>query len=181
MMHIDKIHKILLALLDMEIDTCTGNAQWLRTNSSTLAFLSAYARRSAYVHTQSVVHRLAGVVASLPPDALDWDAAQSEDAQSVRLNEAMRLILIASDELIEFIRMLPAELHWLCEQVYSAVQVRFGADLAAHSLGTFLCLRVLGPAIAAPETIAVTMPKGDAARRALLFLNKVLVLSLIHI
>lgn len=175
MMRIDKIHKILLALLDMEIDTCTGNAQWLRTNSSTLAFLSAYARRSAYVHTQSVVHRLAGVVASLPPDALDWDAAQSEDAQSMRLNEAIRLILIASDELIEFIRMLPAELHWLCEQVYSAVQVRFGADLAAHSLGTFLCLRVLGPAIAAPETIAVTMPKGDAARRALLFLNKVLV------
>lgn len=171
-----KMRTILVTVLQIEIEACTGDSLWVRSNSSALAFVTACARRSAHVHIQRFVQNLVKVVSLLPPEGLDFEgAAHSEEMQQARNAEALHLITLLGEGLIEFVRMFPAELHKISTNLYELVKSRFGVDNALFSLGTFLCLRVLGPAIAAPDSVAVALPPGDAARRALLFLNKVLV------
>ena len=173
----DKMHAILQRVLQTKVDASTRDLLWLRTNSAALIFLTAYARRFTHVHIQSIVQSLVTAVSQSPLEGFDSTSTtdQSDERLRAQHEREIQLITLLGEKLEEFACVFPIEMHWLSTRLYQAIARRFGDETASFSLGTFLCLRLLGPAIAAPESVAVEPPQNQAARRALVFLNKVLV------
>lgn len=173
----DKMHTVLQRVLQTKVDASTGDLLWLRTNSAALIFLTAYARRFTHVHIQSIVQSLVTAVSQSPLEGFDWTNTTDLSEERLRAQHMgeIQLITLLGEKLEEFARAFPTEMHWVSTRLYQAIARRFGDETASFSLGTFLCLRLLGPAIAAPESVAVEPPQSEAARRALVFLNKVLV------
>ena len=163
--------------MQTKVDASTGDLLWLRTNSAALIFLTAYARRFTHVHIQSIVQSLVTAVSQSPLEGFDWTNTTDLSEERLRAQHMgeIQLITLLGEKLEEFARAFPTEMHWVSTRLYQAIARRFGDETASFSLGTFLCLRLLGPAIAAPESVAVEPPQSEAARRALVFLNKVLV------
>ena len=172
-----QVHEILRSLLSLEVQQCQGEQLLMRSNSPALVFLSAYARRSAHVQLQSLVRRLVLEVELVPDQALLMDGGGgSESASFARHREtAVRLIHTLRESLVSFVLWLPAELHQVFVTLKDTVAARYGKASATRALHACLCLRVIGPTIAAPSMVDVTPPANDSGHRALLFLNKVLV------
>lgn len=168
--------RLLAAVVREEVQACTSENLLLRANTTTLRFLSVYARRIAYVQVQAVVRDMLTFVSTLPDSALDLDwSLDGPVPMSVRQHDtAMRLIAALTAALVTFIHTMPIELHCLCMDLYYTAVPRYGELSASRALGVFLCLRVLGPAVATPSSVEVAVPT-PGAQRALRFLNKVLV------
>ncbi|WFD26718.1 Ras GTPase activating protein ira2 [Malassezia nana] len=171
-----QLHVVLRSLFTIEVQQCQDEHLLMRTNSSALLFLSAYARRASYVQLQVLVQRLVAEAELVPDQALLTDVQGAESAAVARHREtAVRLIQILRKSLVTFIQLLPAELHQLFVIMKEVLTARFGPASATRALLACLCLRVIGPAIAAPSMVGASAPAPDAGHRPLLFLNKVLV------
>lgn len=171
-----QLQVVLRTLFTIEVQQCQDEHLLMRTNSSALLFLSAYARRASYVQLQILVQRLVAEAELVSDQALLTDVHGAECTAVARHREtAVRLIHILRKSLVTFVQLLPAELHQLFVIMNEVLAARFGPASATRALLACLCLRVIGPAIAAPSMVGAAAPAPDAGHRALLFLNKVLV------
>lgn len=171
-----QMHDVLRNLLVLEVQQCQDEQLLMRSNSPALVFFSAYARRCAYVQLQSLVRRLVSEAELVPDQVLLIDGGGPESSLIARHREtAVRLIHALRESLVSFVLWLPAELHQVFVTLKETVAARYNKTSATRALHACLCLRVIGPAIAAPSIVDVTPPANDAGHRALLFLNKVLV------
>ncbi|WFD19572.1 Ras GTPase activating protein ira2 [Malassezia caprae] len=171
-----QVHGVLQNLLALEVQQCQDEQLLMRSNSPALVFFSAYARRSAYVQLQSLVRRLVSKAELVPDQVLLTESGSSETSSFAQHREtAVRLIDALRESLVSFVLWLPAQLHQVFVTLKDTVAARYGKTSATRALHACLCLRVIGPAIAAPSMVDVAPPANDAGHRALLFLNKVLV------
>ncbi|WFD23185.1 Ras GTPase activating protein ira2 [Malassezia equina] len=171
-----QLFDVLRSLLAMEVQQCQDEHLLMRSNSPALVFLSVYARRSAYVQLQALVRRLVTQADQVPDQALLTEGGGAESASLARHREtAVQLIHVLRESLVSFVMWLPAELHQVFVCLKDAVAARYGKAGATRALHACLCLRVIGPAIAAPSMVGVTPSTSQASHRALMFLNKVLV------
>ncbi|KAF8559154.1 hypothetical protein OG21DRAFT_1570167 [Imleria badia] len=167
---------LLKTMIDREIAHTASDADLFRSNSTCTRFLSAFARIHGYNYLRSLILPLIKTMASMPPGhAYDLDPAKTPKHKLEQNQRDVEFIASSFLEIIgSSVPALPPMFREVCAHLAKAVyQVWPESKFAA--LGAFIFLRFISPAIVAPETVDVEVPKDDGViRRGLMIIAKVM-------
>ncbi|KAJ6515229.1 hypothetical protein C8R45DRAFT_1049017 [Mycena sanguinolenta] len=140
---------LLKHMIDREIAHTENEAALFRSNSTCTRFLSAFAKVHGYTYLRSLINPLIKSMSSLPPGQsyeLDPDRADVGEAKAAQNLENVKFVAASFLEIItSSIPILPPSRVW--------PEAKFSA------MGAFIFLRFISPAIVAPETIDIELPK----------------------
>ncbi|KAJ7181585.1 hypothetical protein C8R43DRAFT_1229418 [Mycena crocata] len=153
---------LLKHMIDREVAHTDSEAALFRSNSTCTRFLSAFAKVHGYAYLRSLIIPLIKSMASVPaghgyeldperPDVGEAKAAQN--LENVKFVAASFLEIITSSLLA-----LPPMFREICAHI-SKVVSRVWPEAKFSAMGAFIFLRFISPAIVAPETIDVELPK----------------------
>ncbi|KAJ6560168.1 hypothetical protein B0H19DRAFT_1376000 [Mycena capillaripes] len=153
---------LLKHMIDREISHTENEAALFRSNSTCTRFLSAFAKVHGYSYLRSLIIPLIKSMASLPPGQsyeLDPDKPDVGEAKAAQNLENVKFVAASFLEIItSSIAVLPPMFREISAHI-SRVVSRVWPEAKFSAMGAFIFLRFISPAIVAPETIDVELPK----------------------
>ncbi|KAF7352222.1 hypothetical protein MVEN_01185600 [Mycena venus] len=153
---------LLKHMIDREIAHTENEAALFRSNSTCTRFLSAFAKVHGYSYLRSLIIPLIKSMASLPPGQsyeLDPDKPDVGEARAAQNLENVKFVAASFLEIItSSIPALPPMFREISAHI-SRVVSRVWPEAKFSAMGAFIFLRFISPAIVAPETIDVELPK----------------------
>ncbi|KAJ6460124.1 hypothetical protein C8R47DRAFT_1161242 [Mycena vitilis] len=153
---------LLKHMIDREIAHTENEAALFRSNSTCTRFLSAFAKVHGYSYLRSLIIPLIKSMASLPPGQsyeLDPDKPDIGEAKAAQNLENVKFVAASFLEIItSSIPALPPMFREISAHI-SRVVSRVWPEAKFSAMGAFIFLRFISPAIVAPETIDVELPK----------------------
>ncbi|KAJ7302887.1 hypothetical protein DFH08DRAFT_70201 [Mycena albidolilacea] len=170
-------------MIDREISHAENEAALFRSNSTCTRFLSAFAKVHGYEYLRSLIIPLIKSMASLPPGQsyeLDPDKPDVGEAKAAQNLENVKLVAAPFLESItSSIEVLPPMFREISAYI-STVVSRAWPEARFTAMSAFIFYRFISPAIVAPETIDVELPKELtkeehlAIRRGLIVIAKII-------
>ncbi|KAJ7265356.1 hypothetical protein B0H12DRAFT_1201035 [Mycena haematopus] len=158
---------LLKHMIDREIAHTENEAALFRSNSTCTRFLSAFAKVHGYGYLRSLISPLIKSMASLPPGQsyeLDPDKPDVGEAKAAQNLENVKFVAASFLEIItSSIPVLPPSRVW--------PEAKFSA------MGAFIFLRFISPAIVAPETIDIELPKESSKEEQLIIRRGLMVIA----
>ncbi|CAK5277391.1 unnamed protein product [Mycena citricolor] len=170
---------LLKRMIDREVAQTESEAALFRSNSTCARFLSAFAKVHGYTYLRSLVTPLITTMASLPPGGsfeLDPDKPEIGEERAKRNLENVKFVAASFLEIVtSSIPVLPTMFREICAHIGRVVS-RVWPEAKFSAMGAFLFLRFISPAIVAPETIDIQLPKDEAMvlRRGLMIIAKII-------
>ncbi|KAK0207040.1 hypothetical protein DFS33DRAFT_1318594 [Desarmillaria ectypa] len=167
---------LLKVMITREVAHTENVAALFRSNSIGNRFLAAFARIQGHQYLRSLIEPMVVAINNLPEGTgyeLDPAKVGSQDLhqnqQNVQFLTQQFLILIRDSR-----PGLPPMFREVCEHIATTVVNRWNdASLKTTSIGAFLFLRFISPAVVAPETIGIHLPN-DSSRRGLMIIAKII-------
>ncbi|PCH40763.1 hypothetical protein WOLCODRAFT_88808 [Wolfiporia cocos MD-104 SS10] len=167
---------LLKSMIDLEIGRTDSDTSLFRGNSTCTRFLSAFANIYGYNYLRSLITPLIKTMISMPPGhGYDLDPTKVGEAAARQNQNNVQLVTSSFLEIIlSSIPAVPPMLREICAHIAKVVnEVWPEAKFAA--VGAFMFLRFISPAIVAPETVDVEVPKDDMViRRGLMLVAKII-------
>ncbi|KAF7335246.1 hypothetical protein MSAN_02335100 [Mycena sanguinolenta] len=161
---------LLKHMIDREIAHTENEAALFRSNSTCTRFLSAFAKVHGYTYLRSLINPLIKSMSSLPPGQsyeLDPDRADVGEAKAAQNLENVKFVAASFLDIItSSIPILPPMFREISAHISRVVFVQ--SPTSCHEYGRrpsflpwalFIFLRFISPAIVAPETIDIELPK----------------------
>ncbi|KAJ7821199.1 hypothetical protein B0H14DRAFT_2831907 [Mycena olivaceomarginata] len=153
---------LLKHMIDREIAHTENEAALFRSNSTCTRFLSAFAKVHGYSYLRSLIIPLIKSMASLPPGQsyeLDPDRPDVGEAKAAQNLENVKFVAASFLDIItSSIPALPPMFREISAHI-SRVVSRVWPEAKFSAMGAFIFLRFISPAIVAPETIDIELPK----------------------
>ncbi|KAK7053933.1 hypothetical protein R3P38DRAFT_3343387 [Favolaschia claudopus] len=153
---------LLKRMIDREIAHTENEAALFRSNSTCTRFLSAFAKVHGYGYLRGLIVPLIKSMASLPPGQsyeLDPDKPDVGEARAAQNLENVKFVAASFLEIItSSIPVLPPMFREIAAHI-SKVVSRVWPEAKFSAMGAFIFLRFISPAIVAPETIDIELPK----------------------
>lgn len=153
---------LLKHMIDREIAHTDSEAALFRSNSTCTRFLSAFAKVHGYAYLRSLIIPLIKSMASVPPGhgyELDPERPDVGEAKAAQNLENVKFVAASFLEIItSSIPVLPPMFREICAHI-SKVVSRVWPEAKFSAMGAFIFLRFISPAIVAPETIDIELPK----------------------
>ncbi|KAF8207849.1 hypothetical protein K438DRAFT_2013261 [Mycena galopus ATCC 62051] len=153
---------LLKHMIDREIAHTENEAALFRSNSTCTRFLSAFAKVHGYAYLRSLIIPLIKSMATLPPGQsyeLDPDKPDVGEAKAAQNLENVKFVAASFLEIItSSIPALPPMFREISAHI-SRVVSRVWPEAKFSAMGAFIFLRFISPAIVAPETIDIELPK----------------------
>ncbi|TFY83118.1 hypothetical protein EWM64_g893 [Hericium alpestre] len=168
---------LMTTLVDREVARTENEAELFRGNSTCTRLLSSFARLHGYTYLRSLIIPLVKNMTSMPPGRgyeLDPTKAGQQNVEQNRKN-----VELVASSFLEIITSstpaLPSMFRELCAHIGRAVN-RVWPEAKFAALGAFIFLRFISPAVVAPETVDIEIPKEDAMtiRRGLMVIGKII-------
>ncbi|KAF7293602.1 Ras-GAP domain-containing protein [Mycena indigotica] len=161
---------LLKYMIEREVAATENEAQLFRSNTTCTRFLSAFAKVHGYTYLRSLIIPLIKAMAAVPPghgyelDPGKPDVGETKAAQNLENVKviASTFLEIISMSLPTLLRQMSRE---ICTPISKVVQ-NVWPDCKFSPMGAFIFLRFISPAIVAPETIDVEIPKDLTPGRA---------------
>ncbi|KAK4049767.1 Ras GTPase activating protein ira2 [Microbotryomycetes sp. JL221] len=176
----------VMRIVQEEVDATEHEATLFRGNSFATRLLTVYARAKGYHYLRNTLEQLittlcqrsSGLTALSRGDTFDLEsrrASEEDDFASQDLEQVIEAFLSA---LSNSIADMPPEVRDICLHVAEAVGTKFPESVFT-SIGGFIFLRFINPAIISPETIDLTLSISSDAharevRKSLVMITKVL-------
>ncbi|KAK0461601.1 uncharacterized protein EV420DRAFT_1526161 [Desarmillaria tabescens] len=167
---------LLKVMITREVAHTENVAALFRSNSIGNRFLAAFARIQGHQYLRSLIEPMVVAINNLPEGTgyeLDPAKVGGQDLHQNQRNvqfltkQFLRLILDSRQG-------LPPMFREVCEHIATTVVNRWDdASLKTTSIGAFLFLRFISPAVVAPETIGIHLPN-DSSRRGLMIIAKII-------
>ncbi|KAJ7055100.1 hypothetical protein C8F01DRAFT_470816 [Mycena amicta] len=174
---------LLKYMIEREVASTEHESQLFRGNTTCTRFLSAFAKAHGYTYLRSLIIPLIKAMASVPPGhgyELDPDRPDVGEAKAAQNLENVKVIASTFLEIIHMsLPALPAMFREICAHISKVVQTVW-PDCKFSAMGAFIFLRFISPAIVAPETIDVEIPKDltkeeqMSIRRGLMIITKII-------
>ncbi|KAJ7094350.1 hypothetical protein C8R44DRAFT_384405 [Mycena epipterygia] len=153
---------LLKHMIDREVAHTESEAALFRSNSTCTRFLSAFAKVHGYAYLRSLIIPLIKSMASVPPGhgyELDPEKPDVGEAKAAQNLENVKFVAASFLEIItSSIPALPPMFREICAHI-SRVVSRVWPEAKFSAMGAFIFLRFISPAIVAPETIDIELPK----------------------
>ncbi|KAJ7034157.1 hypothetical protein C8F04DRAFT_582650 [Mycena alexandri] len=153
---------LLKHMIDREVAHTENEAALFRSNSTCTRFLSAFAKVHGYSYLRSLIIPLIKSMASVPPGhgyELDPEKPDIGEAKAAQNLENVKFVAASFLEIItSSIPALPPMFREISAHI-SRVVSRVWPEAKFSAMGAFIFLRFISPAIVAPETIDVELPK----------------------
>ncbi|KAJ7167823.1 hypothetical protein C8R46DRAFT_1350755 [Mycena filopes] len=153
---------LLKHMIDREVAHTENEAALFRSNSTCTRFLSAFAKVHGYSYLRGLIIPLIKSMASVPPGhgyELDPEKPDVGEAKAVQNLENVKFVAASFLEIItSSIPALPPMFREISAHI-SKVVSRVWPEAKFSAMGAFIFLRFISPAIVAPETIDVELPK----------------------
>ncbi|KAJ6532260.1 hypothetical protein DFH09DRAFT_1370329 [Mycena vulgaris] len=153
---------LLKHMIDREVAHTDSEAALFRSNSTCTRFLSAFAKVHGYAYLRSLIIPLIKSMASVPPGhgyELDPEKPDVGEAKAAQNLENVKFVAASFLEIItSSIPALPPMFREICAHI-SRVVSRVWPEAKFSAMGAFIFLRFISPAIVAPETIDIELPK----------------------
>ncbi|KAJ6587786.1 hypothetical protein B0H10DRAFT_2233906 [Mycena sp. CBHHK59/15] len=153
---------LLKHMIDREVANTDSEAALFRSNSTCTRFLSAFAKVHGYAYLRSLIIPLIKSMASLPTGhgyELDPEKPDVGEARAAQNLENVKFVAASFLEIItSSIPALPPMFREICAHI-SKVVSKVWPEAKFSAMGAFIFLRFISPAIVAPETIDVELPK----------------------
>ncbi|KAE8216200.1 hypothetical protein CF327_g640 [Tilletia walkeri] len=177
------IMRFLKSAVVEEILSTPSEEMVFRSNSFRTHLLSVFARTHGYEFLRSIIGPLIMEMAAKPRGySFEIDPQRIEPGDSVHINQA-RLEEMAQafiDQIRASAHRVPAVLRELCRHIRHVMDARF-PNSSYQGRGGFIFLRVISPAIVAPQTIDIQIPgAGRDIRRGLLLISKIIQTLVTH-
>ena len=158
---------LVCSLLGTEIESCTSEDLLLRSNSTRLSVATAYLRRFSYSDIRIIITQIVGHIAALPM-VLNAETEQGRVWLLATTDWVIGQLSVTASGTTNLVRRV-------CAAVRAHTARHFSSRTAPYrALAALMMLRVLGPALATPESIGVKLPERATLRRELVLLSKVL-------
>ncbi|KAF7302288.1 Ras-GAP domain-containing protein [Mycena indigotica] len=174
---------LLKYMIEREVAATENESQLFRSNTTCTRFLSAFAKVHGYTYLRSLIIPLIKAMAAVPPGhgyELDPDKPDVGEAKAAQNLENVKVIASTFLEIISMsLPTLPAMFREICTHISKVVQ-NVWPDCKFSAMGAFIFLRFISPAIVAPETIDVEIPKDLtreeqlSIRRGLMIITKII-------
>ncbi|KAJ7458402.1 hypothetical protein B0H11DRAFT_187286 [Mycena galericulata] len=153
---------LLKHMIDREVAHTDSEAALFRSNSTCTRFLSAFAKVHGYAYLRSLIMPLIKSMASVPPGhgyELDPEKPDVGEVKAAQNLENVKFVAASFLEIItSSIPALPPMFREICAHI-SRVVSRVWPEAKFSAMGAFIFLRFISPAIVAPETIDIELPK----------------------
>ncbi|KAF9480190.1 hypothetical protein BDN70DRAFT_931958 [Pholiota conissans] len=153
---------LLKLMIEREVAQTENETALFRSNSTCTRFLSAFARIHGYQYLRNLVEPLLKAMQALPPGSgyeIDPTRVSTQDVhqnqKTVEHIAATFLSLLSSS--------LPA-LPWMFREIMAhivKVVMPIWPESKYSAMGAFIFLRFISPAVVAPETIDIEVPKSE--------------------
>ncbi|MBW0469189.1 hypothetical protein O181_008904 [Austropuccinia psidii MF-1] len=169
------IIKFLKAAIEREVAETEHESTVLRGNSFTTRLLTIFARAQGYDYLRSTLANLLLGLSNKPTEfSVDFDPHRpsAEDDEAARnleqVTETFLSVIAASW------KKLPSTIREICRHIATTVQEKYPESVFT-SIGGFIFLRFINPAIVSPEVIDLDLPNDTREiRRSLVMITKVL-------
>ncbi|KAF8592239.1 hypothetical protein K439DRAFT_1626245 [Ramaria rubella] len=184
LLNIYDTRRTLMSLLKMiiqrQVDTTSSDTELFRSNDMCSRLLSAFARLHGYNYLRSILAPLIGLMKELPvergyeldPSKLRPGQTQEENAENLQMISKAFLDVISDS-----IPVIPPLIREVCRYIENAVTAVWPESRYA-AVGAFIFLRFIVPAIVAPESVDIEMPRTEprasTMRRGLLLVAKII-------
>ncbi|KAF9527976.1 hypothetical protein CPB83DRAFT_363170 [Crepidotus variabilis] len=169
---------LIKLMIEREVTRTDNEANLFRSNSTCTRFLSAFAKLHGYNYLRSLVQPLVNTMLAMPTGTsyeVDPNKAYGQDiAQNQRNVEyvASTFLNLMSSSL----PALPGMFRDICAHIAKSVS-EVWPDSKYAAMGAFIFLRFISPAVVAPETIDIEVPKNEnhsVLRRGLMVIAKII-------
>lgn len=165
-------HIAVLELITSEIHNATRYLDVLRRNSSATRALSLYARARG---NNYLVRTLRPTLQELI-DKKDYFDIDKYDSQE-ELDKSVKLFLTyldkLCDDIVSSITYFPSELRLIFQTIFREMKDKF-PDYAYLSIGSFVFLRFLGPALVSPDSENIVISFDYECKKSFILLTKVI-------
>lgn len=167
--------KFLKASIEREVAVTDHESTVFRGNSFTTRLLTIFARAQGYDYLRNTLSNLLVGLSNKPSEfSVDFDphrpsADDDEAAQNLeQVTEAFLNVIAVSW------KKLPSAIREICHHIATTVQEKYPESVFT-SIGGFIFLRFINPAIVSPEVIDLDLPNDTREiRRSLVMITKVL-------
>lgn len=168
---------LLKTLIDREIAQTENESSLFRSNNTTARVLSHFAKTHGYNYLRSLIIPLIKSMATMPPGCSYELDPTKPGVQDVKQNQK-NVEFVASSFLniiTASVPTFPSMFREICAHLAQSVQDVW-PEAKFKALGSFIFLRFLSPAVVAPETVDVEVPKESepVIRRGLLVIAKII-------
>ncbi|RDB19915.1 Neurofibromin [Hypsizygus marmoreus] len=168
---------LIKIMIEKEVAATENEANLFRSNSTCTRFLSAFAKIHGYNYLRTLVLPLIKTMADKPPGhGYDLDPSKAS-GEEVKKNQ--RNVEIVASSFLEIVSSsvpaIPPMFREICAHIAKTV-VEVWPDAKFAATGAFIFLRFISPAVVAPETIDIELPKDSniVLRRGLMVVAKII-------
>lgn len=170
-----KLMSLIKAMIDKEINSTENEASLFRGNSICTRFLSAFARVYGYNYLRNLIQPLIKTMSSLPPGhAYDLDPSK---APNMDYEQNKRDLIYVASAFLEIVSAsapaIPSMFREICAHMGKAVNDVW-PEAKFQTLGAFIFLRFISPAIVNPGIVDVEVPPDPVLRRGLMNIAKIM-------
>ncbi|PLW05507.1 hypothetical protein PCASD_23830, partial [Puccinia coronata f. sp. avenae] len=173
--HRKGVIKFLKASIEREVAGTDHESTVFRGNSFTTRLLTIFARAQGYDYLRTTLSNLLVGLSNKPSEfSVDFDPhrASADDDEAARnleqVTEAFLNVIAVSW------KKLPSAIREICHHIATTVQEKYPESVFT-SIGGFIFLRFINPAIVSPEVIDLDLPNDTREiRRSLVMITKVL-------
>ncbi|CAL9732625.1 inhibitory regulator protein Ira1p [Monosporozyma unispora] len=165
-------HIAVLELITSEIHNATRYLDVLRRNSCATRALSLYARARG---NNYLVRTLRPTLQELidKKDYFDIDKYETQEELDRSVNLFLTYLNKLTDAIVSSIAYFPSELRLVFQTIYREMKNKF-PDYAYLSIGSFVFLRFLGPALVSPDSENIVISFEYEFKRSFILLTKVI-------
>ncbi|KAH9819427.1 hypothetical protein DFH28DRAFT_1080087 [Melampsora americana] len=167
--------KFLKAVIEKEVSETEHESTVFRGNSFTTRLLTVFARAKGYDYLRNTLANLLLGLSNKPSEfSMDFDphrASADDDEASRNLEQVTEAFL---NVIAVSWKKLPSAIREICHHIATTVQERYPESVFT-SIGGFIFLRFINPAIVSPEVIDLDLPNDTREiRRSLVMITRVL-------
>ncbi|EKM59988.1 uncharacterized protein PHACADRAFT_115378 [Phanerochaete carnosa HHB-10118-sp] len=170
-----KLMSLVKAMIDKEISSTETEASLFRGNSICTRFLSAFARVYGYNYLRNLIQPLIKTMSSLPPGhAYDLDPSKAPNMDYEQNKHDLIYVASAFLEIVSASApVIPSMFREICAHIGKSVN-KVWPEAKFQTLGAFIFLRFISPAIVNPGVVDVEVPPDPVLRRGLMNIAKIM-------
>ncbi|KZV91150.1 hypothetical protein EXIGLDRAFT_693968, partial [Exidia glandulosa HHB12029] len=162
----DSLLRLMRSAIDREVARKESDKELFRSNTVCTRLLSAFAKMQGYNYLRKVIQPVVEQLQAMPADqSIEVDPIKASNATEEDLKQNMANLKVIAQALLDIISnsapFMPPGNVW--------------PGSRQTALRAFLFLRFIGPAIAAPHTVDIEVPKENIEiRRGLILMTKII-------